>query len=84
MAKKKEAPVETPSYTGVVETIVGNADSKGGVTQVRVKVLDGPDANKIIIRNVRGPVKLGDVIVMTETEYEARRVYKKQRQQQKW
>lgn len=66
-----------PSIPGVVETIVGNASSKGGVTQVRVKVMSGRDEGKIITRNVRGPIKTGDILMMTETEYEARKIIKK-------
>lgn len=65
------------SIPGTVETIVGNASSKGGVTQVRVKILSGRDEGKLITRNVRGPIKVGDVLMMTETEYEARKIFKK-------
>ena len=74
-ANKKEVAVE--SIPGTVETIVGNASAKGGVTQVRVKVLAGRDEGKIITRNVRGPIKKGDTLMMTETEYEARKIFKK-------
>ncbi len=78
MAKADKKDTTTaPSIPGVVETIVGNASSKGGVTQVRVKVLAGRDEGKIITRNVRGPIKKGDVLMMTETEYEARKIFKK-------
>lgn len=76
MAKKK-AQIVVESIPGIVEVIVGNASAKGGVTQVRVKVLDGRDEGKIITRNVRGPIKVGDYLMMTETEYEARRIFKK-------
>jgi small subunit ribosomal protein S28e len=77
MAKKKEKTVVVESIPGTVETIVGNASAKGGVTQVRVKVMAGRDEGKIITRNVRGPVKVNDVLMMTETEYEARKIWKK-------
>ena len=80
MAKDKKKGLEfSPSVPGSVETIVGNASSKGGVTQVRVKVLSGHDEGKIITRNVRGPVRKGDVLMMTESEYEARRVFSKKK-----
>ena len=78
MAKEKKEEI-SPSVPGTVETIVGNASAKGGVTQVRVKVLAGRDEGKIITRNVRGPVRVGDVLMMTETEYEARRIFKKKK-----
>ncbi len=76
MAKEKKT-ISSDSLPGIVETIVGNASAKGGVTQVRVKVLAGRDEGKIITRNVRGPIRVGDVLMMTETEYEARKIFKK-------
>lgn len=77
MAKADKKTEISQSYPGTVETIVGNASNKGGVTQVRVKVLAGRDEGKIITRNVRGPIKVGDTLMMTETEYEARKIFKK-------
>ena len=57
-----------------VEEVVGRTGTRGEAIQVRCKILAGRDSGKVIRRNVRGPVRVGDTLMLRETEIEARKL----------
>lgn len=84
---KKDEPKKESSSRGlftlatpaVVEEIVGRTGTRGEVIQVRCKLLDGPEKNKVLRRNVKGPIRPKDILMLRETEIEARKLMQTRR-----
>lgn len=71
--KKISKYLEQSSVEAAAEVVelLGRVGTKQGGTQVRCKVLSGPEEGKIMRRNVLGPIRIGDILMLRESEIEA-------------
>lgn len=65
---------EGEAVPAVVEEVVGRTGKFGEITQVKARILQGRDRGKVMRRNVKGPIRIKDILMLRETQIEARRL----------
>ena len=76
-SKGSDKLTEEGAVPAIVEVVLGRGGTRGEITQVKCKILQGKNRGKSMRRNVRGPIKQRDVLMLRETEIEARRMGKR-------
>ena len=69
--KKREEREGHPAEIVEIRTKTG---VYGEIYQVLCKVLEGPDAGRVILRNIKGPVRKGMIVVLLDTDREAKEI----------
>ncbi len=54
--------------------VIGSTGMHGEAMQVKCRILEGNNKGRIITRNTVGPIREGDIVMLLETEREAKKM----------
>ncbi len=76
--KDKKEKVEKDRLTDAIPAqvveVIGKTGVYGEINQVMAKMLAGRDRGRIVRRNVKGPIRKDDILMLLDTEAEARAI----------